>query len=266
MGDEQQREAATVEAEGLGGLIGGRHGAPERTGRGRRNASDLVWGHCPFEPRGNAHAGPDAGLPAHAAALLRPGRAAVRRQGGRHRDGRRASSARRTASGPSAPAGSAACSTTSASPTTAGSRRSRWNTARHLELYFAAPCTGRVLHTLNIRLFPEQLTYIVNHAEDEVIFVDRSLTRAAVAAARHVRDRAPPRRDGRRQGRRARRRRRRSPIHDYEELLAAAAPVEFERRRREPGRVDVLHERHDRQPEGRRVLATARRSCTRWAR
>src|SRR3546814_709826 len=50
-----------------------------------------------------------------------------------------------------------------------------WNTARHLELYFAAPCTGRVLHTLNIRLFPEQLTYIANHAEDEVIFVDRSL-------------------------------------------------------------------------------------------
>jgi fatty-acyl-CoA synthase len=50
-----------------------------------------------------------------------------------------------------------------------------WNTARHLELYFAAPCTGRVLHTLNLRLFPEQLTYIVNHADDEVIFVDRSL-------------------------------------------------------------------------------------------
>jgi len=50
-----------------------------------------------------------------------------------------------------------------------------WNTARHLELYFAAPCTGRVLHTLNIRLFPDQITYIVNHADDEVIFVDRSL-------------------------------------------------------------------------------------------
>ncbi|MEM9714189.1 MAG: long-chain fatty acid--CoA ligase [Actinomycetota bacterium] len=50
-----------------------------------------------------------------------------------------------------------------------------WNTARHLELYFAAPCTGRVLHTLNIRLFPEQITYIVNHAADDVIFVDRSL-------------------------------------------------------------------------------------------
>ncbi len=50
-----------------------------------------------------------------------------------------------------------------------------WNTGRHLELYFAAPCTGRILHTLNIRLFPEQITYIVNHAADDVIFVDRSL-------------------------------------------------------------------------------------------
>ncbi|TCO51330.1 fatty-acyl-CoA synthase [Kribbella antiqua] len=50
-----------------------------------------------------------------------------------------------------------------------------WNTGRHLELYFAVPCTGRVLHTLNIRLFADQLTYIVQHADDEVIFVDRSL-------------------------------------------------------------------------------------------
>jgi fatty-acyl-CoA synthase len=50
-----------------------------------------------------------------------------------------------------------------------------WNNQRHMELYFAAPCTGAVLHTLNIRLFAEQLTYIVNHAEDKVIFVDESL-------------------------------------------------------------------------------------------
>ncbi len=50
-----------------------------------------------------------------------------------------------------------------------------WNSARHLELYFAAPCSGRVLHTLNIRLFPEQISYVVDHAEDEVVFVDRSL-------------------------------------------------------------------------------------------
>ena len=50
-----------------------------------------------------------------------------------------------------------------------------WNTARHLELYFAAPCSGRVLHTLNIRLFPDDIVYIADHAEDEVVFVDRSL-------------------------------------------------------------------------------------------
>ena len=50
-----------------------------------------------------------------------------------------------------------------------------WNTADHLALYWAAPCTGRILHTLNIRLFPEQLTFVVNHAEDDVVFVDKSL-------------------------------------------------------------------------------------------
>ena len=50
-----------------------------------------------------------------------------------------------------------------------------WNNQRHLELYFAVPCIGAVLHTLNIRLFDDQLIYIVNHAEDRVIFVDDSL-------------------------------------------------------------------------------------------
>jgi fatty-acyl-CoA synthase len=50
-----------------------------------------------------------------------------------------------------------------------------WNNQRHFELYMAVPCVGAVLHTLNIRLFAEQLTYIVNHAEDRVIFVDESL-------------------------------------------------------------------------------------------
>jgi fatty-acyl-CoA synthase len=50
-----------------------------------------------------------------------------------------------------------------------------WNNQRHLEVYLAAPCMGAVLHTLNIRLFAEQLTYIVNHAQDKVILVDASL-------------------------------------------------------------------------------------------
>ena len=50
-----------------------------------------------------------------------------------------------------------------------------WNNQRHFELYFAVPCYGAVLHTINIRLFAEQLTYIVNHAHDQVIFIDDSV-------------------------------------------------------------------------------------------
>jgi acyl-CoA synthetase (AMP-forming)/AMP-acid ligase II len=50
-----------------------------------------------------------------------------------------------------------------------------WNTQEHLELYLAVPCVGAVLHTVNIRLFEEDLEYIFNHAEDRVLFVDASL-------------------------------------------------------------------------------------------
>jgi fatty-acyl-CoA synthase len=96
-----------------------------------------------------------------------------------------------------------------------------WNSAPHLELYLAVPCTGRELHTLNIRLFPEQLAYIANHAEDDVVFVDRSLLptfwalREKLTTVRHVvviddgADHPLP--DG---------------VLDYEELLAAHDPVE----------------------------------------
>jgi acyl-CoA synthetase (AMP-forming)/AMP-acid ligase II len=51
----------------------------------------------------------------------------------------------------------------------------QWNNQEHLEGYFAIPNMGAVLHTLNIRLFPELLTYVVNHAEDRVVIVDDSL-------------------------------------------------------------------------------------------
>jgi fatty-acyl-CoA synthase len=99
-----------------------------------------------------------------------------------------------------------------------------WNSQRHLELYFAAPCTGRVLHTLNVRLFPEQLTYIANHAEDEVVFVDRTVLHLlwplieTMKTVHHVivmddgGDNAIP--DDPR-------------ILDYETLLADASPVDF---------------------------------------
>ncbi len=50
-----------------------------------------------------------------------------------------------------------------------------WNSQRHLELYLAVPSLGAVLHTLNIRLFDDDLHYIVSHAEDRVIFLDASL-------------------------------------------------------------------------------------------
>ncbi|MCW2558116.1 MAG: fatty acid--CoA ligase, partial [Mycobacterium sp.] len=51
-----------------------------------------------------------------------------------------------------------------------------WNNAEHLAAYLAAPSMGAVLHTLNIRLSPEQIAYIANEAEDTVIIADLSLT------------------------------------------------------------------------------------------
>jgi fatty-acyl-CoA synthase len=50
-----------------------------------------------------------------------------------------------------------------------------WNTQEHLEAYFAVPGMGAVLHTLNIRLFPEQLAYVATHAADRVVLVDDTL-------------------------------------------------------------------------------------------
>src|SRR6185369_4343050 len=50
-----------------------------------------------------------------------------------------------------------------------------WNSQHHLEAYLAVPPMGAVLHTLNLRLFPEQLAWVINHAEDRVILVDDSL-------------------------------------------------------------------------------------------
>jgi fatty-acyl-CoA synthase len=47
-----------------------------------------------------------------------------------------------------------------------------WNSGRHMEIWYGAMGMGSVLHTLNPRLFPEQLVYIVNHAEDRIIFTD----------------------------------------------------------------------------------------------
>ena len=91
-----------------------------------------------------------------------------------------------------------------------------WNTHRHFEAYFAIPCMGAVLHTINVRLFPEQLAYVINHAGDSVVLVDASLlpvllkVRSQLTTVKHVivmNDGAPPAGEG---------------LLDYEKLLADA--------------------------------------------
>jgi fatty-acyl-CoA synthase len=100
-----------------------------------------------------------------------------------------------------------------------------WNNAEHLAAYLAVPSMGAVLHTLNIRLFPDQLAYIAEHAEDEVIIVDGSLVPLLARAlekmptVRHVivvgeADTAALEPAGK-------------PIHSYEDLLAPQ-PAEFD--------------------------------------
>jgi fatty-acyl-CoA synthase len=97
-----------------------------------------------------------------------------------------------------------------------------WNTQEHLEAYFAIPCIGGVLHTLNIRLFPEQLVYIANHAEDKIVIVDGTLLPVLAKLAPELTsvehyvvvgdvDSAPL------EGNRA-------AVHRYEDLLAAEKP------------------------------------------
>jgi fatty-acyl-CoA synthase len=67
-----------------------------------------------------------------------------------------------------------------------------WNNQAHMEAYLAVPSMGAVLHTLNIRLFPEQLAFIINHAEDQVIIVDNTLipllakVRDQIPSVRHI--------------------------------------------------------------------------------
>jgi fatty-acyl-CoA synthase len=96
-----------------------------------------------------------------------------------------------------------------------------WNHQQHMEAYVGVPSMGAILHTLNIRLFPEDLAYIVDHAQDKVVIVDKSLwpawqkVAAKVGCVRHtiVIDDAPgasP--DG---------------TLDYETLLAGAEPGEL---------------------------------------
>ncbi len=60
-----------------------------------------------------------------------------------------------------------------------------WNNARHVELYYGVSGSGLVMHTCNPRLHPEQLSYIINHAEDEVVFFDSTFAPLIKAIAAH---------------------------------------------------------------------------------
>jgi fatty-acyl-CoA synthase len=88
-----------------------------------------------------------------------------------------------------------------------------WNSIRHLELYLAVPSMGAVLHTLNIRLFEEDLRYITSHADDRIVFVDASLAGAMPRFEATEREVVMPDGPGDRDG-----------ALDYEELIAAGDP------------------------------------------
>ncbi len=137
-----------------------------------------------------------------------------------------------------------------------------WNNAEHVEAYFAIPSMGAVLHTLNLRLPPEQLAWIVNHAADRVVIANGSLLPLLapllphLKTVEHVVVSGPGDRsllDGAQcAGARVRGAdRRTSPTtYDWPEL--------DERH----GRGHVLHLRHHRRPQGRRLLPPLRSICT----
>jgi fatty-acyl-CoA synthase len=96
-----------------------------------------------------------------------------------------------------------------------------WNTQEHLEAYLAVPSMGAVLHTLNLRLFAEQLEYVINHAEDKVVIVDATVLPLLVKVASQLGsvEHYVLIGDGDTSGLGE------VPVHRYEELLAAAAPT-----------------------------------------
>jgi fatty-acyl-CoA synthase len=89
-----------------------------------------------------------------------------------------------------------------------------WNSIRHLEMYLAVPAVGAVLHTLNVRLFEEDLRYIVDHAADRLIFVESSLAGAMPEFEGVEREVLMPDGPGERKG-----------ALDYEELIAGGDPA-----------------------------------------
>ena len=119
-----------------------------------------------------------------------------------------------------------------------------WNNQTHLEAYLAVPCMGAVLHTLNIRLFPEQLAFVINHAEDQVIIVDASIipllakVRDQLTTVKHIIVKGCRRHVGARRDAR---------LRHAARCREARLRLPGSRRAHRDG--DVLHERHDGQSQ-----------------
>ncbi|MFX1454003.1 MAG: long-chain-fatty-acid--CoA ligase [Promethearchaeota archaeon] len=62
------------------------------------------------------------------------------------------------------------------------------NNHRHLEIYYAAPCSGAMLHTINVRLSPEHIIFTINHAGDKILFFDDILLRLVEGIYDHIKD------------------------------------------------------------------------------
>jgi fatty-acyl-CoA synthase len=88
-----------------------------------------------------------------------------------------------------------------------------WNSLRHLELYLAVPSMGAILHTLNVRLFEDDLRYIVEHAGDRIVFLDASLAEEMPRFEGVEREVVMPDGPGEREG-----------ALDYEHLIERADP------------------------------------------
>lgn len=121
-----------------------------------------------------------------------------------------------------------------------------WNGYRHLEIYYGVSGSGAVCHTINPRLFPDQVAYIVNHADDQYVFFDLTFVPLVEGLAPHcpnvkgwvaMTDRAHMPASS-------------VPMLCYEDLLAAQRRVHLAAVRREHRLQPVLHVGHDRQSEG----------------
>ena len=97
-----------------------------------------------------------------------------------------------------------------------------WDSHRYLECFFAVPMMGAVLHTVNVRISPEQILYTINHAADDVILVNAEFLPMLEAIHDKIRPGVQARADQRRRARR-RNRSSRSP-REYEAMLARATP------------------------------------------